>query len=182
MDLICLEDIINNKDFWLYFFSTNFPNAYDEESNITLGEYINDKYNISKTWVNELTKYYKEVFDLNDGYVDEPKMILLELNNQDAFKIEFHPGDTIYYLNDKKIGCTGPDFMIHNISWEQFKQFTLNFKYVDIIMFLILPMVYISKSETDEFIKFIEEKMPLLPFDKEDSSLISNCMLENLIL
>lgn len=83
---------------------------------------------------------------------------------------------------NKKIGCTGPDFMIHNISWEQFKQFTLNFKYVDIIMFLILPMVYISKSETDEFIKFIEEKMPLLPFDREDSSLISNCVLENLIL
>lgn len=27
--------------------------------------------------------------------------------------------------------------MIHNISWEQFKQFTLNFKYVDIIMFSI---------------------------------------------
>ena len=66
------------------------------------------------------------VFDENDGYVDTPKAVAIKLSNGDEFCVEFHPGDTIYYINDIQIGCTGSSYMIRNISLAQFYEYISN--------------------------------------------------------
>ena len=61
-----------------------------------------------------------------DGYVDTPKAVAIKLSNGDEFCVEFHPGDTIYYINDIQIGCTGSSYMIRNISLAQFYEYISN--------------------------------------------------------
>ena len=69
-------------------------------------ELIQEKCILDKDWIDNLTSYYDGVFDENDGYVDTPKAVAIKLSNGDEFCVEFHPGDTIYYINDVQIGCT----------------------------------------------------------------------------
>ena len=64
-------------------------------------ELIQEKCILDKDWIDNLTSYYDGVFDENDGYVDTPKAVAIKLSNGDEFCVEFHPGDTIYYINEK---------------------------------------------------------------------------------
>lgn len=89
-------------------------------------ELIQEKCILDKDWIDNLTSYYDGVFDENDGYVDTPKAVAIKLSNGDEFCVEFHPGDTIYYINDIQIGCTGSSYMIRNISLAQFYEYTSN--------------------------------------------------------
>ena len=91
-----------------------------------MAELIQEKCILDKDWIDNLTSYYDGVFDENDGYIDTPKAVAMKLSNGDEFCVEFHPGDTIYYINDIQIGCTGSSYMIRNISLAQFYEYISN--------------------------------------------------------
>lgn len=112
------DEIINNKSFWSYFLSVNFPNAYDETTDTDISELL-DEYD--NKWIHEFTQYSEEIFDENDGYVDNPNTIELNLNGHD-FMIEFHPGDTVYFIDGQQTGCTGAHFIIKKIDFQLFSE------------------------------------------------------------
>ena len=140
-------------------------------------ELIQEKCILDKDWIDNLTSYYDGVFDENDGYVDTPKAVAIKLSNGDEFCVEFHPGDTIYYINDIQIGCTGPHYMIRNISLAQFYEYTSNMN--DSEKIFLLPMVKITLEEKDELAKVI--KLILSIADLQGCSIedVCTCVLEN---
>ena len=77
--IVQYDDVKENKDFWRYFFCVNFPCAEDKDSDMSLLEIIEEKYEISKKWQDEFTGFYEGVFDENDGYVNDPSTLKIEL-------------------------------------------------------------------------------------------------------
>ena len=140
-------------------------------------ELIQEKCILDKDWIDNLTSYYDGVFDENDVYIDTPKAVAIKLSNGDEFCVEFHPGDTIYYINDIQIGCTGSSYMIRNISLAQFYEYTSNMN--DIEKIFLLPMVKITLEEKDELAKVI--KLILSTADLQGCSIedVCTCVLEN---
>jgi hypothetical protein len=180
-DILTINDLNNQRlQFWSMFFSKCYPNGYYQEKDIELSEYIRTKYNLSLDWVDEFTKYYDGVLDDEDGYVENPRKVSLELNDKNLLEIEFHPGDTIFYLNKENIGCTGPHFYIHKISWVELNELIVKSIFFEDKFFLLLPMVYVDEIETDEALNMISQCLIKLPFKEEDYEIIGKCIINNI--
>ncbi len=180
-DILTISDLNNLKlQFWSMFFSKCYPNGYYEEKDIELSEYIRTKYNLSIDWVDEFTKYYDGVFDDNDGYVNNPRKLRVELNGENLLEIEFHPGDTVFYINGENIGCTGPHFYIHKISWKNMLDLVQKLRNVEEVFFLLLPMVYVEENEINEVLNSISCNLHKLPFELEDYEIIKKCIINNI--
>lgn len=165
-DVFVIGDLIlEDEKFWIYFFSKNYPNGYYEENDIELSEYIFANYELSLKWVNEFTKYYDGVLDEQDGYVNTPRVIKVNLSDDNNLIVEFYPGDTIFFLNNKKIGCTGPHYEIHKISWSEFNKLLYNVDDREVKFLLLLPMVFIKKEEVEEMEKVITNLITKTPFN-----------------
>lgn len=181
-NILNLNDLYNEREqFWTFFFSKCYPNGYFEEKDIELSEYIREKYNVALKWVDDFTKYYDGVLDEEDGYVENPRKVTIDLAHNNLLKVEFHPGDTIFYLNKDTIGCTGPHFNLHKISWTELKNLLVNTDNKEWKFFFLLPMVFIKQNEIDESLKIIIEYLTKLPFEVEDYEMISKCIIENIL-
>lgn len=170
-------ELLSNSNFIPWFLMTNFPEGMNNSKECSLMELIQEECILDKEWIDKLTGYYDDVFDENDGYIDTPKAVVIKLANGEEFCVEFHPGDTIYYINDHQIGCTGPSYIIRNISLAQFFEYTSNLN--DSEKILLLPMVKIDFEEKDEFasaINLILSTVDLQGCNIED---VCTCILEN---
>lgn len=156
---------------------TNFPEGIDNSKECSLMELIQETCIIDKEWIDNLTGYYDGVLDENDGYIDIPKAVVIKLSHGDEFCVEFHPGDTIYYINDRQIGCTGPSYMIRTISLARFYEYTSNMN--DSEKIFLLPMVKIAFEEKEELTNVI--KLILSTADLQGCSIedVCTCILEN---
>lgn len=175
--IIGYVELLENSSFIPWFLMNNFPEGIDYSKEYSLSEIIQEKCILNKEWINDLTGYYDGVFDENDGYIDTPKAVVIELSNGDKFCVEFHPGDTIYYINNNQIGCTGPSYMIKSILLEQFIEYTRNMN--DSEKIFLLPMVKITFEEKDKLstiIKSILSKADLQGCSIEE---VCECILEN---
>ncbi len=153
--MITLNDIeFSNKKFWTGFVATSFPTALDEETDLSLSEMIEENKVADSNWWGNFTKYYDGVLEETDGYIDEPETLICELTSTQTLKIEFHPGDTVYYINDRQIACTGGEYNI----W--IFPFTDLLKYTDEtndkqIFLLLLPLTVISDQDMDHAAEII---------------------------
>lgn len=134
-----------NKDFWIGFLATSFPTALDEDTDMSLTELIEEHGLSDINWWNTFTKYYDGVLEETDGYIDEPETFICGLTSGQTLKIEFHPGDTIYYINDKKIACTGCHYQIQIFPFKDLFNFTDDKQ----VLLLLLPLVTIYDSDID---------------------------------
>lgn len=123
-----------------------------------------------------MTDYYDGIFNESDGYVDVPKSVKLDLNG-DELVIEFHAGDTVYYLNDKMIGCTGFEYLIHKIPFERFLKYCENLNNLE--KFLLLPMVLVTTDEAEEYYKIICSVVENIDILKHDFNDICYCVFTN---
>jgi len=172
-----------NKDkltIWTFFFAKSYPNGYNENQDIELSEFIRSKYNLSLSWVDEFTKYYDAVLDEEDGYVENPRKLSVSLKNGNLLEIEFHPGDTVFYLNKENIGCTGPHYYIHKISLAKLKELVLDTDLTEEKFFLLLPMVFVDGNEIEEMISIISQYLVKLPFKAEDHEIITKCIINDI--
>ncbi len=167
------------KSFWLYFISTQFPNASDETSDTGLDEFISENYELDYEWIDSFTQYYDGVIDENDGYVDNPNYISLVLNNHD-FKIEFHAGDTLYFLDGIQIGCTGPHFILRTLSFSDFTELTESIGDARLIL-LVTPMLALEKQNVSYISKIIKSGLAMLNFDKEHIETMSEMIISGLL-
>ena len=128
-NVVDIEKIKCKKDFFVWFIMNCFPKGIDEENDMSMYEVIEENYSFDTNWVNKLTNYYDGVFEENDGYVDNPNSLIAHLNNQCELIIEFHPGDVIFFMNNIKVGCTGLDYSIEAISFDEYIELTKNLCY-----------------------------------------------------
>ena len=85
--------------------------------------------------------------------------------------------DTIYYLNEEKLGCTGPHFFNQKISWVHYNSLESSKGWQE--KALLLPMVYITKSEKEDFKELVLRILEELPIQQEDYIVIYNAITEN---
>ena len=175
--IIEYSELLWNSNFVSWFLMTNFPEGIDNANDYSLLEMIQENCILDKGWIDSLTGYYDGVFDEKDGYVDNPNAIKLKLATGDDFFVEFHPGDTIYYINDEEIGCTGPNYVIRKISLTRFCEYTSNMN--DREKLFLLPMLKISFVEKDELINVINSILCKVNLQGCSIDDISICILEN---
>ena len=108
----------------MWFIMNCFPKGLDEENDMSIYDVIEENYSFDMDCFNKFTNYYDGVFEENDGYVDNPNSIIVQLNNHNELIIEFHPGDVIFFMNNIKIGCTGPDYSIGVIPIDEYIELT----------------------------------------------------------
>lgn len=173
------DEVMSNNSFWLYFVSTQFPNAFDDVDDISLGEFISENYEPDDKWIDDFTQYYDGIMDENDGYIDNPNSINLILNNHD-FKIEFHAGDTLYFLDGIQIGCTGSHFILGTLSFQDFTGLLKNVEDVRIYL-LVLPMLALEKQNIPYINEIIKFSLSSVGFCKEHTEIIAKMIADGLL-
>lgn len=159
MNRIDIKLFENSKNLLLWFITVNFPEGYDAEQDISLVEFMEENYEFDDDEINTVTQYYDAVFDENDGYVDEPNVIAINLSNGKELSVAFHPGDIEYYIDDEMIGCTGPHYIIRKIPYEEYKRMVSELSSLEKLF--VLPMVCV----TDEHVDMIQEEIALILSD-----------------
>ncbi|TGJ98895.1 hypothetical protein EHQ53_11130 [Leptospira langatensis] len=170
----------DNNVFWCYYFSTSFPNAYNKSLNLTIGEIIGAIYGIDldskMDWINNFTGYHEGVIEEHDGYLDDPNFVEMRIKKSINLKIEFHPGDTLYFINNFEIGSTGPHWMLYGLTWNELVGLTEGAIDEGILFWLLLPMVGLSsEDDSAEVKKVLQEKIRMFP------AIASNAEVFNLI-
>ena len=141
---ISMNDVrLDNKRFWTCFFLAEWRNAYNEQEDLSVADVIeancpelSDDYE----WWHDFTGYRDDIFETSDGYLEEPTTLFAALDKEHTLTIEFHPGDTVYFINDTEIGCTGPhDAQYHPLPYDAIEKL-LEVPHGEELFFLLLPM------------------------------------------
>lgn len=175
--MISLHEIdFSNRDFWVGFMATSFPTALEEETDMSLTDLMIDDGMWNTSWWDNFTKYYDGVLEESDGYLDEPETLICELTPVQTLKIEFHPADTVYYINDKQIASTGGHYKIQVIPFKNLLNFLENRQ----TFLLLLPIAVIDNSDISEAIPVIANALQKI-FDKCLCSRYAECIVNGLI-
>ncbi len=178
MKKIDIQLFENSINLITWFITVNFPEGYDEEEDISCIEYMEENFELDDSEINELTQYYDGVFDDNDGYVDHPNYIEIQLSDKTLYRVAFHPGDVEYYVGDDKIGCTGPHYETHSIAYSDYLALSKGLSELEKLF--LLPMLSVSDEDTDEFQKEIQHIFSSIRFQDPDNMvcrfILSNCI------
>ncbi len=179
MDKIYIRDI-DNLNFWINYFGCSYPNSYDEEEDISVSELM---YELCTdgigSWWESFTGYYDGVLDESDGYLDDPTTLEVSLTNERALKIEFHPGDILYFINDELIGSIGPHWKLQTVPYEEVKRL-LALENGRQLFLLLLPLAVIKQEDTDSARQEIREQMQNY-FAEELCENVSGCIIAGLV-
>ncbi len=181
MKKVTIEAIFDNTLFWIYFISISFPNALSENGELTLSDFMFERYDheIAKKWANDFVQYTEDIMDDCDGYVEEPTTLCIILNGND-YRIEFHPGDTIYYLNQEKIGCTGPEFEIQSITWDLYCNLIDGIEDQRIAL-LLLPILSLDNSNAKEVENTIFSGLKAINLNPDDFEQIASMIISGIL-
>lgn len=175
--MISLHEIdFSNRDFWVGFMATSFPTALEEETDMSLTELIIENEMYDTGWWDHFTKYYDGVLEQSDGYVDDPETFIYEPTPAQFLKIEFHPGDTVYFINNKQIACTGGHYNIQVIPFKEL----LNPKINKQIFLLLLPLAVVDNPDKVEAVQIISGVLQEI-FDEHLCSRYADCIVNGLI-
>ena len=178
---INFKEIENNPDFWLYFLSVSFPLAYDETEDIALADFIYENYicgSDASEWVSEFVQYSEHIMQMNDGYAENPTSVMITAN-QEEYIIQYHPGDTLYFKNQKEIASTGAHYDIHKIAFEDFIKINQECGFISI---LLLPIVRLDESEIPDADALIQAFLAKMPVREEHRIQLSDMIIEGLKL
>lgn len=158
MRAVSIEDI-DNLNFWICYTGGSYPNSYEDEEEVSISELMQEYYTEEvEIWWNRFTGYYEGVLDESDGYLEEPTTLEMPLAQDKILKIEFHPGDILYFINDREIGSTGPHWKLQTIPYREAKQL-LALEYGRQLFLLLLPLTVIRKGEEADVFEEIRRQM-----------------------
>lgn len=178
--MLTLNDIdFSNKKFWTGFVTTSFPTALDEETDLSLSELIEENKAADINWWRNFTKYYDGVLEERDGYIDEPETLLCNLTSTQTLTIEFHPGDTVYYINGRQIACTGGEYNIHIFPLADLLSYMENENDYRIFL-LLLPLTIIKNQDIDNATEIILNVLQKI-FDKHLCNQLANSIVYGLM-
>lgn len=172
-------ELLCKECFAAWFIMNHFPEGLDVFRDCSLAEIMAEDCIIDKGWVDELTGYYEGVFDESDGYIENPRTVKLGLSAGTVLYIEFHPGDTLYFLGTDRIGCTGPDYSIRKVALSQFIEYTKEMGVREKLF--LLPMLKIRSDEKEPAAELIMSILRTHTLHNCDLNQICACILENCI-
>ena len=176
---ICVEDI-DYLNFWINYFGCCYPNGYDESNDISVSELMEELCTEEVgNWWEQFTGYYEDVLDESDGYLDNPTTLEEELLPDKILKIEFHPGDILYFINDEQIGSTGPHYELQTIPYEKVEQL-LSLKNGRQLFLLLLPLAFIDEEEVQSVRDKITEQIRNY-FPEDLCKSVSRCIVAGLV-
>ena len=179
MKKVSMKDM-DNPYFWVNYFGCSYPNAYDEEEDVSVSDLMQEILTEeSGRWWEQLTGYYDGILEENDGYLDEPASLEVMLTRDKCMKIEFHPGDILYYINGEKIGSTGPHWEVQTIPYEEVRQL-LALEDGCRLYLLLLPLAVIKPEEADSVRREIGEQMGKY-FPESLCRSVSGCIAAGLV-
>lgn len=180
--VIDLKDILfNNIKFWAFFLSVNYPCAVLEEMGYSMYDLVTQVLSVDIKWSEEFTQYYGGVFDEADGYLDNPTTLITPLGKENYLKIEFHPGDTIFYINEVEIGCTGPHWEVGKIPYSQMKEI-LSLENGPVLFQLLLPMAILMPNEITDIKPVLEAQFLGFGFTQPLLSQIIECLISGITI
>lgn len=151
---------IDNKNFWISFFSVSYPNSYDEKTNETAADILRKIRNESVSeWWDEFTGYNKGILLRSGGYLEDAATFETYLNEDEFLSIEFHPGNILYFINGREIGRTGRHWELQVFPYKKVKK-VLDQENGDGVFFLLLPLAVLKKEEVEEAECKIRELLP----------------------
>ncbi|MDE7223219.1 MAG: immunity protein 19 [Acetatifactor sp.] len=146
MKKIGIEDM-DCLNFWIPYFGCCYPNGYDEEEDVSASELMEELYTEEvRSWWERFTGYYEGVLDESDGYLDDPATLEEMLSQDKILKIEFHPGDILYFINDERIGSTGPHWELQAIPYKELERL-LSLRTGRQLFLMLLPLASIEEEE-----------------------------------
>ena len=101
------------------------------------------------------------------------------MSTSNSLFIEFHPGDTIYFIDDNEIGCTGPEYVIQKINWTEFCKYTETLSSGEKI--LLLPMLAFDNEDQELLQQVIYEGLRVTGIKEADFEIICNAIMENCV-
>lgn len=178
MKKIGVKDI-DGLDFWINYFGCCYPNGYDGEEDVSAFELMQELYTEEiGVWWESFTGYYEGVLEESDGYLDDPITFEETLSQDKSLKIEFHPGDILYYINDEQIGSAGPHWELQTIPYKEVEQL-LSLKNGQQLFLLLLPLAFIKQEEVQPARERVAEQMKSY-FPESLCERVSGCIVAGL--
>lgn len=153
------EKIPTNPEFWFCYLVSSFGQIGEPFE----ADFLNKTFNINEksalAWWDSLTGYSEE-FEESEENVENPNSIPIEFQNHVNLIIEFHPGNTYYFLEnhlskeEAAIGDIGGHWALPMLRWDEVVLLSKNVKpvteienYSSFVMLLLLPCVWLTKDE-----------------------------------
>ncbi|MGN7823673.1 Imm19 family immunity protein [Chitinophaga sp. 22536] len=171
-----MELQLSDKNFCLFLLA-QFPFASDDELEMTLTDYLPEIFDMpAGEWLDELTGPAEGDWK---GYT-----YMHRLNETVTFYAEFHPHETVYFLNDTYLGNTGGHFHLSLLSWEELQAIVNNDRTDPSLLFwLLLPLAVGKESEQSAIAAAIGEHLKATALDLQDEQrrMLTNFLTRHLI-
>ncbi len=179
MSRISLDEI-DNLPFWLNYFGCSYLNLYDEEEDASVSELMGELCTQEVLeWWKTFTGWYDGVLDECDGYLDDPAFLEVPLTRGRTLKIEFHPGDTLYYIDGEEIGSTGPHWKLRTIPYKELEEL-LPLERGWQLFLLLLPLAALGCGEAPAAQQEIKTQMARC-FGTDLCESVSKCIVSGLL-
>lgn len=176
---VALKDIMN-QTFWINYIGTSYPNSYDESIDQSVSDLMYEMCTPDKLkWWDEFRGYYEGVLDDCDGYVDCPATLTVPLHTDRVLSIEFHPGDTLYFVNGEQVGSTGPHWELQVFAYSEVERL-LSCENGEEIFLLLLPLAHIKDEEIEEAKRTIQSVLARY-FSPDLCAGIAGCILSGIV-
>lgn len=175
------EISFENKDFWCFFYSVAFHDAYTEDD-VPMSELIENEYTFSDVWVKQFVQYSKEAIEHHDGLLEKPTLRMLRLGNRGRgglIIVQFHPGDILYYSNGNKMASLGPHFYTHYLTLDELLEIAQNSKYGDVLFMLLLPIASVCQGEETLAKTEILERVRQIPVFVPIARQLTECVIKS---
>jgi Immunity protein 19 len=149
-----------NPNFWFSYLVSSFGQIGEPFETEFVGKVFDVSGENTINWWNSFTGYYEGIFDETDGEVENPSSISIDLQNEIHLVIEFHAGDTYYFLENRSsvesatLGDIGPHWILPMLRWTEVvnlsKAINLDQRLENgdnLLILLLLPCVWITKND-----------------------------------
>ena len=178
--MVSLEEIdFPNARFWAYFLSTSYPNALLEKTDQPMYDLVGQVLPVDVQWTDAFTQYYDGVIEERDGYLDAPTTLEAPLDGGDTLKIEFHPGDTLFFLSDTELGSTGPHHRTGTLPYPRLKPL-LSLPKGALLFQLLLPMARVTLEEAAELRPLLRAHFTAMGIPPPSHPALTECLISGL--
>lgn len=171
----------SNLRFWWYHICYGYRGC-DPEKELNLDEAIIELINY-KNIIPDFDDWYDTFCPKNkadeNGILQSPNSIEVKLADTMRFAIDFHVGETTYYLNDIYIGNQGGHFEAWFLTWDELLTFE---RYREEYFLLLLTMTGITAVQRPQALERISQSLKQIPLFAEHADYIADCICNGLII
>ncbi|RKI70500.1 hypothetical protein D7V91_02550 [bacterium 1xD42-67] len=166
--------------FWINYFGCSCLALSDEGEDISVSERMEELCTQEICgWWKTFTGWYDGALDESDGYLDDPTFLEAPLAQGKTLKIEFHPGDTLYFVDGEEIGSTGPHWKLGTVPYKELEEL-LPLEHGRQLFLLLLPLASLEREDASAAQWAIKAQM-MHYFDADLCEDVSRCLVSGLV-